>query len=127
VHGPYRNPLTATLDGAGLTLRSDGPWGIDMAIHVEGRGWASATEDSSKTAARADWDTEEAADGSGQDRHDRGVDWYLADRRLRGPAANLASSVGGALGSPRMTSTWPEAIMKQPVAISPSRTMNSPR
>jgi polyamine oxidase len=89
LHGPFGNPLTPVLSGAGIAIHSDGPWGSDTAVHVEGRGWASATETSTMVAARADWDAGEAAEGSGQDRHDRGVDWYVAERRLSPSTAPL--------------------------------------
>jgi monoamine oxidase len=91
IHGPVGNPVACLARRFGLGRHNDGQWGTGMAAFAAGRGWLPTPAVATLVAARSDWDPAEAAaacsppDAS----HAVGVEWYLADRRLDGDAADL--------------------------------------
>jgi monoamine oxidase len=90
VHGPVGNPIAEALTAAAIDARNDGAYFSRMAVWSDG--WAEAPEATALTAAvQSDWDPSEAmAAVSGSDRFVDGVEWFLADRELDGPAGDLA-------------------------------------
>ena len=74
----------------GIDTRNDGAFFSRMAVWDDG--WVDAPGATAMTAAAmADWDPAEALAGlGGSDRFVDGVEWFLADRELKGRAADLA-------------------------------------
>ena len=90
VHYPVGNPVAEALTAAAIGARNDGSYFSRMAVWSDG--WVDAPGATALTASvGADWDPSEAlAALSGGDRFVDGVEWFLADRGLDGPAGDLA-------------------------------------
>ena len=90
VHHPFGNPLAEALVAAGIRTRNDGAFHSRMAVWSDG--WMDAPMTTALSAAAgADWDPAQAlAALPDSDRYVDGVDWFLADRGLDGPARDLA-------------------------------------
>ncbi len=90
VHYPFGNPLAEALVEAGIPTRNDGAFHSRMAVFSEG--WVDAPLATALgAAAEADWDPAQAlAALPDSDRFVDGVEWFLADRELDGPARDLA-------------------------------------
>jgi monoamine oxidase len=90
VHHPFGNPLAEALAAARIPTRNDGAFHSRMAVWSEG--WVDAPLATAlAAAAEADWDPAQAlAALPDSDRFVDGVEWFLADRALDGPARDLA-------------------------------------
>jgi monoamine oxidase len=90
VHHPFGNPLAEALAAAGIRTRNDGAFHSRMAVWADG--WVDAAAATAlSAAAEGDWDPAQAlAALPDSDRYVDGVEWFLADRGLKGSARDLA-------------------------------------
>lgn len=89
IHGPRNNPLAEYCREVGLKWMSDGAWGSRMQVHTADGGLLSHVPTTSLVTAWSDFDPAEASSalGDGASFTDA-IDWYLADRRYDGQAAD---------------------------------------
>ncbi len=93
IHGPFENPLTDLVRGAGLDWYNDGIWGGASRVFVDGFGPLDGPDTATAIAAQFDFDPAEAVAALGRDgSYDEGVAWFLDDRGFGGLQRRVVDS-----------------------------------